>query len=93
MIINKNNLDIEVDVLLYKSGKTYGIECKALSPNKLAKISDIAEVLNYSDVVNHSILAISSTLNKKAEKLLNNKEVIIIENNRIEDIGKILKKI
>jgi ssDNA-binding Zn-finger/Zn-ribbon topoisomerase 1 len=93
IIINQNNIETEIDVLIKKSGKLYGIECVAINPNKKANTRDVADVLDYNNLVDYSILVISSTLNKKTKKMLEDKEVIIIENSQIEDIGKILKKI
>ncbi|MCW4013934.1 MAG: restriction endonuclease [Candidatus Bathyarchaeota archaeon] len=92
IIVNDDGLDVEIDVFLYKKRKTYGIECKGYFPTKKATVRDIADVLQYRDLVDHSILVITSDINPKARKLLVDNNVTLVTNNHIEQIGKILKK-
>jgi len=87
---NKDVLD--VDVLLFKNNKSYGIECKSLSPLKSADWGDISNVIKYSAYVDVSILACTGKLQNIDKRTLKEKGIKIVENNNIEKIGSILKK-
>lgn len=92
LILKRNNDVLEVDVILYKNNKTYGIECKSLSPLKNADWGDISNVFKYKRYIDVPILACTGKLKITDKKILQEEGIQIIENNDIEKIGPILKK-
>ena len=84
-------MQVEIDVLIFKNKKIYGIECKFNSPHKNMQIKDVASVLEYNDYVDIPILVTTGNITNKTEQFLKKNGINVVSKENIEKIASLLK--
>jgi len=90
IVLKKNNIQVEIDVLVLKKKKTYGVECKFNSPHKNMQIQDVASVLEYNDYVDVPILVTTGNITNKTDNFLKKNGIKLVSKGSIEKIAHFL---
>ena len=90
ILLNDDGNQIEIDVIVIKNKKSYGIECKSSSPFKTMDFGEVANILKYKNYVDKSILVTTGKLKPQDRKFLDENEISIVTGLNIKEIASYL---